>query len=162
MQNKIRFFGYLLLSNFADKYTQLRVVKTYFEEGALMSNIEPEQNFENLILQINELRSQRDILEKERDELKGHLFRMSKENEELQKYKTWAPPGHFYSPIPSIEDIKQHDKEIFTSIKPKLLLGIDLNMDQQLELVGILSKYYSQIPFQEEMSSNLRYYFNNV
>src|SRR2546426_10838340 len=44
---------------------------------------------------------------------------------ELKRYKTWAFPGHFYSPVPDIEALKEREQDIFSADKE--LRGIDLN-----------------------------------
>lgn len=74
-----------------------------------------------------------------------------------QKFFNFAKPGHFYSPIPSIEDIINYKiKEI-----PKELPGIDLNIEEQLEFLKSFEKYYNEIPFHENKLNGLRYYFSN-
>ena len=78
----------------------------------------------------------------------------------IGKYKTWVPPGHYYSPIPSLEEIKEKDNEIFENI-PRELLGIDLNESLQLELFYQFKKYYDEIPFDSHQKNNLRYFFEN-
>lgn len=79
---------------------------------------------------------------------------------ELNKYKTYHPPGHYYSPIPDIETIKKSEKRIFDRSK-KGLAGINLNENQQIELLEKLSKYYEELPFKEEQIPELRYRYNN-
>jgi predicted O-methyltransferase YrrM len=39
--------------------------------------------------------------------------------------------------------------------------GIDTNADDQLALIDTFSSYYAQLPFKEEQSPGLRYYFRN-
>jgi hypothetical protein len=69
------------------------------------------------------------------------------------------PPGHYYSTIPDIDQIKKNEKNIFK--KNGDIPGIDLNVNGQLALLHQLKKYYSELPFQEEKNDKLRYYFNN-
>jgi hypothetical protein len=45
-----------------------------------------------------------------------------------------VPPGHFYSPIPSLEDIKTKEKLIFDNIAREIP-GIELNEEHQLKLL---------------------------
>lgn len=79
---------------------------------------------------------------------------------EINKYKTWVPPGHFYSPLPSTEEIKRKETEIFNII-PKEIPGIDLNLEEQVELFNKFKEYYSELPFEAYKKENLRYYFEN-
>jgi predicted O-methyltransferase YrrM len=85
---------------------------------------------------------------------------ISKLEEELNTYKTKYPPGHFYSPLPSIEEVKRNREQIF-SISHKEIPGIDLHEASQLALLDEFRSYYSQLPFTEQKQSGLRYYFNN-
>jgi predicted O-methyltransferase YrrM len=78
---------------------------------------------------------------------------------ELKKYKTWMPPGHYYSPIPDKADIANRKDSIYK--RHSEFLGIDFNHQGQVELLEKLKHYYSEIPFQFEQSENRRYFYNN-
>lgn len=69
------------------------------------------------------------------------------------------PPGHFYSPIPSLDEIRRDEKRIFDI--PEELRAIDLNVDEQLGLLAIFAEYYKELPFREEKTRGLRYKFVN-
>src|SRR5262245_27886173 len=71
-----------------------------------------------------------------------------------------VPPGHFYSPIPSLEEIKLKEKYIFGNIR-RDIPGIDLNEEHQLKLFRDFKRYYDDQPFSSYKSDGLRYYFNN-
>ena len=43
------------------------------------------------------------------------------------------PPGHFYSPIPSISSVFRREARIFHM--PPEIPGVDLNVDNQLEIL---------------------------
>jgi hypothetical protein len=79
---------------------------------------------------------------------------------QLDQWQLGWPPGHFYSPLPDIADIRLHEEAIFNNIPPSLP-GIDLRCDEQLHLLKQLSEYYPSQPFQDEKQAHLRYYFNN-
>lgn len=79
---------------------------------------------------------------------------------ELKKMSMWKPPGHFYSPIPSIDDIKRDADRIFSD-EISDLKGIDINESGQLDTLTTFEKYYKEIPFTAEKSSGNRYYYNN-
>ena len=76
------------------------------------------------------------------------------------EYQTWVPPGHFYSPIASMDDVRQREKEIFELV-PRTLQGIDLNELGQLSLLEEFKNYYLDHPFKAEQQDNLRYCFEN-
>lgn len=71
------------------------------------------------------------------------------------------PLGHYYSPVPSKEEIafSFREQELDTIEK---LVGIDLNTNFQKELLGDFSKFYSDIPFKDNKSKDLRFYYNQV
>lgn len=83
--------------------------------------------------------------------------------DELKKYKTWVPPGHFYSPIPDIKAIQGREGTIFNVPNAAdVKLPIDLNQEAQIKLIHIFAEYYQDMPFQDEKTEDLRYYFNNM
>ena len=61
------------------------------------------------------------------------IRRIFEDREELLEYKKFVKPGHFYSPIPSIEEIKENEDRVFGDI-PRKILGVELNEDDQLSL----------------------------
>ena len=69
------------------------------------------------------------------------------------------PPGHFYSPIPSLEEVERRKVEIFDI--PRRIPGIHLNEEHQLNLLYELSRYYSEQPFSDHRTVGLRYFFDN-
>lgn len=76
------------------------------------------------------------------------------------KHLLLIPPGHFYSPIPSLKEIKQYEDKIFAS-PPAQLPGIDLNTGEQLSLFDQLKAFYPAVPFKERPVSGMRYHYNN-
>ena len=69
-------------------------------------------------------------------------------------------PGHFYSPIPSREEVS----EVVTRIRAEQTgrserPGIRLNGEQQRDLLKTFETFYKDLPFQEEQSDRCRYYF---
>ena len=79
---------------------------------------------------------------------------------ELESYRTWVPPGHFYSPIPPIEEIRSKEERIFRQL-PKIFPGIDLNEAEQVQLMNRFEGYYKDLPFKREKQDGLRYFFEN-
>jgi len=67
-------------------------------------------------------------------------------------------PGGFYSPIPSIMEIEEFN---FDNLQTKKLLGIDLNDEEQISLLNSFETFYKDLPFTDEKSEGLRYYYKN-
>lgn len=88
------------------------------------------------------------------------LDEKDKTNVERELQQTWVPSGHFYSPIPSIDQIKLKEKEIWSKI-PEEIPGIDLNINEQINLFNKFMKYYKELPFEPNKKENLRYFFEN-
>lgn len=68
-------------------------------------------------------------------------------------------PGHYYSPIVDSKLIKSNAKQIFNF--PENVPGIDLNTKGQWENMEKIKAYYSELPFNDNKSNDLRYYFQN-
>jgi hypothetical protein len=79
---------------------------------------------------------------------------------QIQELTRFVPPGHFFSPIPSLDEIKKDEARIFESI-PRGLIGIDLQEAEQLTLLDKFVQYYEEMPFQSQKAEGLRYYFEN-
>ena len=80
--------------------------------------------------------------------------------QELEYYKTEFPPGHFYSPVTSKQELINNQNTIFNK-KISDIKGINYNEQEQLELLYKLQLYYNEFPFQETKIEGLRYYLNN-
>ena len=76
-----------------------------------------------------------------------------------EEVTTW-PPGHYYSPIPDLVEVRRRHAELFTDV-PTSLPGIDLNLDAQLELAGRLAPFMTDLPFSDDAVRGLRYRFTN-
>lgn len=77
-------------------------------------------------------------------------------NTQASEITEFVPAGHFYSVVPSREDInKQYSKGL------ELPLGIDINRSRQFELLESFSEFYGEMPFSPEKSLGLNYYFEN-
>ncbi|XFO68858.1 hypothetical protein SPSIL_050820 [Sporomusa silvacetica DSM 10669] len=99
----------------------------------------------------------------EQDILREQCKMIFSEKEELMKvlaqYRTFVPPGHYYSPIPSKEDIQDYEQK--AAILPETIAGVNLNEQGQIEIFNEFKKYYSDLPFSHERNGNLRYYYLN-
>ena len=86
------------------------------------------------------------------------------ENQRLRNafgpYVPFVPNGHFYSPIPSLDEIREREACIFGS--PALSVpGVDLRQEDQLNLLGIFAEFYTSLPFTEDPQSGFRYFYDN-
>ena len=98
---------------------------------------------------IRRLRYVRD-LERENADLKA----------EVAHWKTWMSPGHFYSPIPSVEEVKREAHRIFDD-SSRTVAGVDLQESAQLSLFEELSRFYADQPFAAQAQQGLRFHFDN-
>lgn len=78
----------------------------------------------------------------------------------VKPYLAWVPPGHYYSPIPSLEEIQAAEPRLFGDA-PAEIPGIDLRAEDQLRLVSSLARYHADQPFAAEPSPPLRYHLRN-
>ncbi len=95
----------------------------------------------------------------ERDELNTHLDRVSRERDRLESSLGHVPPGHFYSPIPNLEEVRKDENWIFHD--PQTIPGVDLNIDEQCKLIDQLKDYYPEMPFPAEREEGWRFFHNN-
>jgi predicted O-methyltransferase YrrM len=70
------------------------------------------------------------------------------------------PPGHYYSPVPSFDEIEQRADRIWGP-PPRELPGIELNLEGQLRVLAELSRYAAEQPFSDGPDPTLRYHFDN-
>ena len=67
---------------------------------------------------------------------------------ESQNYRflQCAPPGHYYSPIPDLDEIDRRSRIVFDR-SPTAIPGIDLCVDSQLSLASEFTAYYKTSRF---------------
>jgi len=69
------------------------------------------------------------------------------------------PAGHYYSPIPSREDVLSY---ITSRTRPTSdLPGINLNEKNQREVLDEYINFYQDLPFPEKQTTGHRYYYEN-
>jgi hypothetical protein len=99
----------------------------------------------------------------ERDTLAEHLHRVIREQYQLDPEKqpnlNYFLPGHYYSPIPSVEEVKKDEERLFSN--PKTIAGVDLNIERQIALLDQLKPFYESFPFKNEKTVGLRYSLGN-
>lgn len=70
---------------------------------------------------------------------------------------TWVPPGHFYSPIADPNEVSARSAFIFDRARKPL--GIDLNVEGQLQLLDQLGRHKLSLP--HDKADDRRYFSNN-
>src|SRR4030095_4726256 len=102
------------------------------------------RNVAGIFPPIRRLMDQRDSLQRENAALHQDLDSMAIENNSLRTRlqtawreipEIWPPPGHFYSPIPAVRELKSIEDEIFNA--PPRIRGVDLNESEQLDLLRV-------------------------
>ena len=68
----------------------------------------------------------------------------------------FVAPGHYYSPFPSRQDIKDHLRR-----KRSALNAINLQDECETQLLNGLSTYYPRVPFQPQPAGDLLYGYDN-
>jgi len=80
--------------------------------------------------------------------------------EEARRAPQFVPPGHFYSPIPALDELRRDHERLFAP-PPRALPGIALNEDRQLQLLGKFRTYYADLPFPVHQTPGHRYFYEN-
>jgi hypothetical protein len=70
----------------------------------------------------------------------------------------FALPGHFYSPIPNINDVRSESSRDFGQTD---IPGIDLHLSDQLALLREFANFYPDFPLPEKKSKDWLYYLDN-
>lgn len=76
------------------------------------------------------------------------------------RFLKFSPPGHFYSPIPDIKDIRANSNLIFDRTA-KELAGIDVGEKNQIAMAKEFARYHDEIPFSDNKTDKHRYYLDN-
>jgi hypothetical protein len=72
----------------------------------------------------------------------------------------FAPPGHFYSPVPSAADVAAYVARSAVA-PPDELAAIDLRLDAQRALLDQLAPLYAEADFPETQQPDRRYWYEN-
>jgi predicted O-methyltransferase YrrM len=72
----------------------------------------------------------------------------------------FVPNGHFYSPIPALEEVRHDESRIFRRVE-STVAGVDLAEESQLTLLREFAHYYNDLPFPEQRKAGFRYFFEN-
>jgi hypothetical protein len=73
-----------------------------------------------------------------------------------------ALQGHFYSPVPSLKEVRKRRTDIFGVQRPEIP-GVDLHEPEQLLLLNHLAReFYREQPFSEDFLSNDAFRFSDA
>jgi hypothetical protein len=79
---------------------------------------------------------------------------------ERDRFKTGFAPGHFYSPVPDLRELKSRESELFGAVSRELP-AVNLNLEGQQRLLHALAAFYPELPFTRWKQSGQRYYYEN-
>jgi uncharacterized UPF0146 family protein len=77
-----------------------------------------------------------------------------------RQFLTFAPPGHYYSPIPSGADVDALGQTT-VSPEPDTCRGVDLRIPEQLARLAALQPFADDLMFSNEPGQATRYYLDN-
>jgi predicted O-methyltransferase YrrM len=78
-----------------------------------------------------------------------------------QLLKLNDPPGHYYSPIPCLNDIQKREHVLWPDHLSYDLPALDLNIEEQIKVLIEFEDCYRQAPFSNSKQVNYRYYYDN-
>src|SRR6185369_3073172 len=104
------------------------------------------------------LEERKEGLVRERDTLLGRVRQLEGERAAVEPWLKFFPPGHFYSPLPSPEEIAEvFDRGRFGPPFP----SVDLNEAEQWARLERFVGYYPEQPFPEQPTAGRRFHLNN-
>jgi predicted O-methyltransferase YrrM len=78
----------------------------------------------------------------------------------MPDFLTFAPPGHFYSPVPDYASV-QRSYDTVARLDRTEIPGIDLRIPQQLAMLAELAPLAAEFPFPVDPASTHRYHSGN-
>jgi hypothetical protein len=90
---------------------------------------------------------------------KGRLRDSEQQLKSLRTAVGQWPPGHYYSPIPDLADVRARQDRIWSV--PSSVPGIDMHADEQLGRLTRFAGYAAEQPFGDQPRDGLRYGFDN-
>lgn len=85
---------------------------------------------------------------------------MDKVNQDNIQWYGRYKPGHYYSPIPDLLSVQKRKEELFSNTL-RIIPGINVQSDKQLELISNLKQFQIDIPFSNQPIDGLRYHYIN-
>lgn len=99
-------------------------------------------------------------LRRQRDAFRAEAERLRRMLPPEDQARQFVPPGHFYSPIPSLPQVRADEARLFGA-PPRTLPGIDLREADQLALLRSFERFYDEQPFPRHRTEPRRYWFEN-
>lgn len=110
------------------------------------------------------LTEERDRLRRERDRAEARADRETARRTslraELKASRRPYPPGHFYSPIPDLDEVRSREHTIFDRTSEELP-GLSVRAAEQLSLLPQFAALYADQPFGDHPTDGRRYGFDN-
>lgn len=105
---------------------------------------------------------ERDSARGERDSLRSEVDRLRADANAGSSGETrqFVPPGHYYSPLPSLTQVRERAARLFGD-PPRTLPGIDLREQEQLALLDTLQPFYDALQFPAQRGPGFRYFYDN-
>jgi predicted O-methyltransferase YrrM len=136
------------------------IIKSYLNRMPYIKSIYDQVEKKEFII-----KSLQEQLEKQEVLVKGLQEQLEKQEvlvkglQEQERKQGFVPPGHYYSPIPSEEEVMAY----INSRQPldHELLSINLNKENQLELLKEYTQFYKDLPFPEKQEAGSRFFYEN-
>jgi predicted O-methyltransferase YrrM len=77
----------------------------------------------------------------------------------LKVFELGWPPGHFYSPIPSLAEVRAREERIFRV--PPQIPAVNLNEERQIRWIKEIEPFYMDQPFAATAGGRTRFHFEN-
>lgn len=77
----------------------------------------------------------------------------------VERFLTWYPPGHFYSPVPDLAEVDRDADRLFAP--RRALSGVDLAEEGQVALFEELARLAREAPLPRGPEAGTRYYTDN-
>ena len=71
------------------------------------------------------------------------------------------PPGHFYSSIVAIDEIKKREDKIWPAGLNGTIPGVNMNVEGQKNLIKKFEEFYHELPFKFEKTEEFRFFYDN-
>jgi predicted O-methyltransferase YrrM len=92
----------------------------------------------------------------------GLIEQLRYQPENFARWLTWRPPGHFYSPVPSLTEIEARAAALWPALLPETLPGIELRAEAQLRAFADIAELARLVEVPEQRSDGWRYFSDNV
>lgn len=110
---------------------------------------------------LNHIKANHGELSDVTDSLLELYYELSAQCSVDMSYVMSHPPGHFYSPLPSVDEVSRVAPRVWGPL-PEGLPGIDLRVREQQKLFVKFLKHYQEMPFSEQKQDGFRYFFDNI